>query len=106
MQESSIGDTSKIRSGVAVTESANLHPSDGDPERALYAALVRQAAAGDAEAMEQLLIKAQEAAYRFSLIVCGHPEDAEDVMQDALIKTYRHASDIADPDAFRTWLYT
>src|SRR5689334_3895934 len=55
--------------------------------------------------MEQLLMRAQEAAYRFSLLVCGHPEDAEDVMQDALLKTYQHVTQISEPDAFRTWLY-
>jgi RNA polymerase sigma-70 factor, ECF subfamily len=74
--------------------------------KAEYAALVKDAATGNRAAMEQLLVRAQEAAYRFSLLVCGHPEDAEDVMQDALLKTYQHVSDIADPDAFRTWLYT
>ena len=51
-------------------------------------------------------MRAQEVAYRFSLLVCGHPEDAEDVMQDALLKTYRYVSRIAEPEAFRTWLYT
>src|SRR5689334_12034204 len=74
--------------------------------RAEYAALVRGAAAGDRDAMERLLMRAQEAAYRFSLLVCGHPEDAEDVMQDALLKTYQHVARIDEPDAFRTWLYS
>jgi RNA polymerase sigma-70 factor (ECF subfamily) len=55
--------------------------------------------------MERLLVQAQEVAYRFSLLVCGHTEDAEDVMQDALLKTYRHVQRIKKPDAFRTWLY-
>ena len=54
-----------------------------------YAGLVRAAATGDRGAMEVLLVRAQEVAYRFSLLVCGHPEDAEDVMQDALLKTYQ-----------------
>jgi len=71
-----------------------------------YASLVTHAATGDREAMERLLMRAQEVAYRFSLLVCGHHEDAEDVMQDALLKTYQHVTDISDPDAFRTWLYT
>lgn len=56
--------------------------------------------------METLLVRAQEVAYRFSLLVCAHPEDAEDVMQDALLKTYQHVGKISDPEAFRTWLYT
>jgi RNA polymerase sigma-70 factor (ECF subfamily) len=74
--------------------------------KAEYASLVKAAATGDRAAMEHLLIRAQEAAYRFSLLVCGHPEDAEDVMQDALLKTYQHVGHISDPEAFRTWLYT
>jgi RNA polymerase sigma-70 factor (ECF subfamily) len=72
----------------------------------VYAALVREAAGGDRDAMERLLMRAQEVAYRFSLLVCGHPQDAEDVMQDALMKTYQHVRQLNDPEAFRTWLYT
>jgi RNA polymerase sigma-70 factor, ECF subfamily len=89
-----------------VTNLRKLNPSTEEPVRAGYAALVREAATGDPEAMERLLMRAQEVAYRFSLLVCGHPEDAEDVMQDALLKTYRHVAHIAEPEAFRTWLYT
>jgi RNA polymerase sigma-70 factor (ECF subfamily) len=88
-----------------VTDSENLHPSTDDPVRREYADLVRRAAHGDAEAMEALLVRSQEVAYRVSLLVCGHPQDAEDVMQDALLKTYSHVGTIADPEAFRTWLY-
>jgi RNA polymerase sigma-70 factor (ECF subfamily) len=88
-----------------VTNSANVHLSDVAVDRADYAALVRDAAQGDRQAMEQLLVRAQEVAYRFSLLVCGHPEDAEDVMQDALLKTYSHVNRIKKPEAFRTWLY-
>jgi RNA polymerase sigma-70 factor, ECF subfamily len=77
-----------------------------EASRAAYAGLVRDAANGDRAAMERLLMRAQEAAYRFSLLVCGHPEDAEDVMQDALLKTYQHVARIEQPEAFRTWLYS
>jgi RNA polymerase sigma-70 factor (ECF subfamily) len=70
-----------------------------------YAALIRGAAAGDSSAMEQLLLRAQASAYRFSMMVCGRADDTEDVMQDALVSTYRHARDIRDPEAFRAWLY-
>jgi RNA polymerase sigma-70 factor, ECF subfamily len=91
---------------VTVTNPENLNPPTRETERAGYARLVRAAAAGDREAMERLLMQAQEVAYRFSLLVCGHAQDAEDVMQDALLKTYRHVSRIREPEAFRTWLYT
>lgn len=88
-----------------MTTSTKLNPSL-EGVRGEYAALVREAATGDRDAMERLLMRAQEVAYRFSLLVCGHPEDAEDVMQDALLKTYRNVSRIEEPAAFRTWLYT
>ena len=55
-----------------------------------YTPLVREAANGDRHAMEQLLARAQQSAYRFGLRVCGDSEDAEDAMQEALLKTYQH----------------
>jgi len=89
-----------------VTKSRNLHLSEGagaaDRD---YAPLVRRAAAGESGALEELLMRAQEVAFRFSLLVCGHAEDAEDVMQDALLRTYRHVRRIRRPEAFRTWLF-
>lgn len=70
-----------------------------------YSDLVRLAADGDAVALEQLLMRAQEVAWRFSTAVCGHADDAEDAMQEALIKTYRYVGRIREPGAFRPWLY-
>lgn len=70
-----------------------------------YAELITSASRGDAHALEHLLMRAQEVAYRFSHTVCGGPSDAEDVMQDALLKTFRYVRRIRDPRAFRTWLY-
>jgi RNA polymerase sigma-70 factor (ECF subfamily) len=70
-----------------------------------YASLLRAVQAGSNQAMERLLMRAQEVAYRFSQMVCGHAEDADDAMQEALLKTYRYATRIREPEAFRTWLY-
>ena len=50
-------------------------------------------------------MRVQSVAFRFSLLVCGNPHDAEDVMQEALLKTYRHVKKIEHPEAFRTWLF-
>jgi RNA polymerase sigma-70 factor, ECF subfamily len=82
-----------------------MNPLIQDQTGDAYARLVRDAAGGDREAMERLLMRAQEVAYRFSLLVCGHPDDVEDVMQDALLKTFRYVNRIEQPEAFRTWLY-
>jgi len=76
--------------------------ADGGSE---YAGLVRAVQQGDQAAMERLLMRAQEVAYRFSLLVCGRADDADDAMQEALLKTYRYAARIREPAAFRAWLY-
>ena len=92
-----------------VTKSQRLNPlhQEGStgPVHDEYADLVRSAATGDAAALDRLLMQAQEVAWRFSTSVCGHADDAEDAMQEALIKTYRYVGRIRDPEAFRPWLY-
>ena len=91
-----------------VTKTPRMNPVQKglkDPVPDEYAGLVRSAASGDAEALEQLLMRAQEVAWRFSTAVCGHADDAEDAMQEALIKTYRYVGRIREPEAFRPWLY-
>jgi RNA polymerase sigma-70 factor (ECF subfamily) len=81
-------------------------PRHRDTEQDRYAALLGQLGSGnDPQAMERLLVDAQALAYRFSLLVCGHTEDAEDAMQDALLQTYKNARRIRQPKGFRTWLY-
>jgi RNA polymerase sigma-70 factor, ECF subfamily len=95
---------------MAVTNARKMNPrgqagSGPDRDAQSYASLVRAVQAGDERSMESLLMRAQEAAYRFSLLVCGRPDDADDAMQEALLKTYRYAARIREPEAFRAWLY-
>jgi len=80
-------------------------PRKGGPAPDEYEGLVSSAATGDAEALEELLMRAQEVAWRFSTSVCGHGEDTEDAMQEALMKTYRYVGRVRDPAAFKPWLY-
>ena len=97
------------KSSGRVTNAKNRNPletersEDGVGDE--YADLVRSAAGGDARALDRLLMRAQEVAWRFSTSVCGHADDAEDAMQEALIKTYRYVARIRDPGAFKPWLY-
>jgi RNA polymerase sigma-70 factor (ECF subfamily) len=97
------------KSGRRVTDAKKRNPLEAersqDGGRDEYADLVRSAAMGDTAALDQLLMKAQEVAWRFSTSVCGHADDAEDAMQEALIKTYRYVGLIRDPGAFKPWLY-
>ena len=91
---------------VPVTSDRSVHLSkDASDAAAAMAEVVRRAVGGDASALESLLVEAQELTWRFSMAVCGHPEDAEDAMQEALVRTYRHVRQLRDADAFRPWLY-
>ena len=98
---------SGVRGGV--TKTIRLNPEQKEALRSQeqdeYADLVRSAATGNTEALNRLLMRAQETAWRFSTAVCGHADDAEDAMQEALIKTYRYVGRIREPAAFRPWLY-
>ncbi len=48
----------------------------------------------------------QNTVYSFSMKVCGHPQDAEDTMQEVLYRSLGHLSKIEDPRALAVWLYT
>jgi RNA polymerase sigma-70 factor (ECF subfamily) len=70
-----------------------------------YESLLARIRAGEPRAIDDLLERAQSIARRYSDAVCGRAPDSEDAMQEALLKTFRHAGDIREPRAFRAWLY-
>ncbi|MGA9673538.1 MAG: sigma-70 family RNA polymerase sigma factor [Terracidiphilus sp.] len=58
------------------------------------------------EAIEEAIGLLQNTVYSFSMKVCGHPEDAEDTMQEVLSRSLQHLSKIRDPQELAVWLYT
>lgn len=58
------------------------------------------------EAVEQAVALLQRTVYSFSMKVCGHPEDAEDTMQEVLYRAMPHLAQIEEPRALAVWLYT
>ena len=42
---------------------------------------------------------------RFGKRMCGDPDDAEEVLQDTLLKTFTSIGTLKEPGAFRTWLF-
>jgi len=57
------------------------------------------------EAVEKALALLQNTVYSFSMKVCGHPEDAEDTMQDVLVKLLPYLAKFESPQALSVWLY-
>jgi RNA polymerase sigma-70 factor, ECF subfamily len=60
---------------------------------------------GDDKAMEEALTLLQNTVFSFSMRVCGHREDAEDTMQEVLLKSVPHLPKFDSPKALVVWLY-
>ena len=58
------------------------------------------------EAVEEAIGLLQNTVYSFSMKVCGHPEDAEDTMQEVLSRYLGHLTRIQTPQQMAVWLYT
>jgi len=57
------------------------------------------------DAVEQALALLQNTVYAFSMKVCGHPQDAEDTMQEVLVKLLPYLPKFQSPQALSVWLY-
>jgi len=60
---------------------------------------------GDPTAIDEALRLLQGTVFSFSMKVCGHREDAEDTMQDVLLKAVPYLPQIENPQALAVWLY-
>jgi RNA polymerase sigma-70 factor (ECF subfamily) len=58
------------------------------------------------ESVEEAIGLLQNTVYSFSMKVCGHPEDAEDTMQEVLSRSLGHLVRIQTPQQMAVWLYT
>jgi len=60
---------------------------------------------GDDANVEQALALLQNTVFSFSMRVCGQREDAEDTMQEVLLKSVPHLPRFDSPKALLVWLY-
>ena len=60
---------------------------------------------GEPESMEKALALLQETVFAFSMRVCQQREDAEDTMQEVLVKSVPYLSRFESPKALVVWLY-
>src|ERR1017187_9984672 len=73
------------------------------PELTQAAELLRRSTP---EAVEEAIGLLQNTVYSFSMKVCGHPEDAEDTMQEVLYRSLGYLSKLKSPEELAVWLYT
>jgi RNA polymerase sigma-70 factor (ECF subfamily) len=69
------------------------------------AQLLEQVKAGDTGAMEKLLARHEQRIYRFGLRMCGHEEDARDVLQETLVSAWKNLPQFRGDAQLSTWLY-
>ncbi len=69
------------------------------------AALVASAIGGEKAALEELIRRHQNWIYNIALRMVGHPQDAEDVVQEVLLKIITKLSTFEQRSSFRTWAY-
>src|SRR5204863_3956152 len=68
-------------------------------------ALVDQAKSGDRGALEKLVLRHQAWIYNIAIRMVFHPQDAEEVTQEVLVKVISKLSTFKGGSKFRTWLY-
>jgi RNA polymerase sigma-70 factor, ECF subfamily len=68
------------------------------------ATLVAEAQAGNTEAFSTLVKQYDRYIYRLALNITGNKEDAEDVLQEALLKAYTKLGQFEGGSRFYTWL--
>jgi RNA polymerase sigma factor (sigma-70 family) len=69
------------------------------------AALVERAKNGDRSALEKLVLRHQAWIYNVAVRMVFHPQDAEEVTQEVLVKFITKLSTFNGESRFRTWLY-
>jgi RNA polymerase sigma-70 factor (ECF subfamily) len=66
---------------------------------------VARARAGDSDAFRVLVERHSRSIFRLAFRMTGNEQDAEDVVQDSLMRAYKQLAKFDDRASFGTWLY-
>ncbi len=67
--------------------------------------LILQAQQGNTQAFSVLVTEHQQFLYNLALRATSHPQEAQDVVQEAFIRAWRSIKSFRGQSSFRTWLY-
>ncbi len=68
--------------------------------------LIRKASRGDTKAFSELYARIYKELYRFAMFTMKHPQDAEDVVSEAVIAAYENIHKLKKEESFRSWIFT
>ena len=74
-------------------------------DQSLEAGLARGLAAGEPQAFERFVEHFRSKIFHYSWLMCGRPDDAEEVAQETLLKVFQNLDQLRDPDRVRAWVF-
>src|ERR1700681_2244591 len=103
-QTNLLGYSSVISGATRFVSAVDPKPLPSTIVRDDEAQLVSAAKAGDAAAFEELVNRYERKIFRLGMNITQNKEDAEDVMQDAFMKSYQNLDRFQGDSRFYTWL--
>src|ERR1017187_10851025 len=67
--------------------------------------LARALLAGEANAFERFVEHFRSKVFHYSWVMCGSPEDAEEVAQETLLKVFESFDQLREPERVRAWVF-
>jgi RNA polymerase sigma-70 factor (ECF subfamily) len=74
-------------------------------DRETEVALARELMSGSGEAFDRFVESFRARVFQYSLMMCGHREDAEEVAQDTLFKVFENFDQLREPERIRPWVF-
>ena len=75
------------------------------PDASGEAELARRLMAGEPEAFDRFVEVFRGKIFHYSLQMCGHREDAEEVAQDTLLKVFENFGQLREPERVWAWVF-
>jgi RNA polymerase sigma-70 factor (ECF subfamily) len=67
--------------------------------------LARSLLAGEPDAFERFVLHFRSKVFRYSWLVCGQADDAEEVAQETLLRVFQNLDQLRDPARIRPWVF-
>jgi RNA polymerase sigma-70 factor, ECF subfamily len=74
-------------------------------ERPEETELARSVIAGEARAFDRFVEHFRSKIFHYSWLMCGQPEDAEEVAQESLLNAFEHFESLREPERVRSWIF-
>jgi len=67
--------------------------------------LARAVLGGEPQAFERFVEHFRDKIFHYSWLMCGRPEDAEEIAQETLLNAFEHFDGLREPERVRSWIF-